>query len=433
MNDPRPGRDRPFQVASTEVRREGRGQLKIFFGAYAGVGKTHAMLQAARQQFEKGVKLAVGVAETHDRQETKRLLDGLPRLAPQSIDYQGRNIQDFDVDAALSSGSRLILVDELAHANPAGRRHAKRWGDVEALLAADIDVYTTLNVQHLESSAETVSAIIGIHVRETVPDRVFDEAAEVVFVDLPPDDLLARLDAGKVADPATIEYARQHFFRRGNLIALRELALRRLADRVNADVRTHRLSKSTDSAWPTRERVLVCVSAAETQESLIAEGSRIAQCLHAECIVVYVRKSGEVDADREALQLLARQATALKIEFLNVVGDKVVDALLECVRINNVTKLVLGFGARTRSRPWCRSLCNRIAHANPELGMLLVATKTTPRKMRIIGREDQPSFSITSLFVTTAACAVTTLVAAWLFRFFDAPNLAALYALTAEP
>jgi two-component system sensor histidine kinase KdpD len=430
MKDRRPDPDQLLKVVSKELKQEGRGRLRIFFGAYAGVGKTYAMLLTARQQFEEGVSVTVGVVETHGREETKRLLDGLPKLPLRSIDYQGRVIQDFDVDAALSSGSQLVLVDELAHANPAGSRHAKRCGDVEELLAAGIDVYTTLNVQHLDSLADIVSGIIGIRVRETVPDSVFDDATEVVLVDLPPDDLLARLDAGKVYVPVAIEHARQNFFRKGNLIALRELALRRVADRVNADVRSYRLSNSIASVWPTRERLMVCVSAAKSQERLIAEGFRTAQRLQAECLVVHVQRSDEGDADQECLRSLARQAEALKIEYLNVVGDDVAEILLECARANNVTKLVLGHGTRRWNRPWRRQLSERIVRANPELGILLIAVKSTPPKTMLMGWKSQPPFSASSLVITAAACTVTTLIAEWLFQSFDAPNLVALFTLT---
>ena len=429
MKDRRPDPDELLKVVSKELKQEGRGRLKIFFGTCAGVGKTYAMLLAARQQFEEGVSVTVGVVETHDREETKRLLDGLPQLPLRSIDNQGRVIQDFDVDAALSSGSQLVLVDELAHANPAGSRHAKRWGDVKELLAAGIDVYTTLNVQHLESLADIVSGIIGIRVRETVPDEVFAEATDVVLVDLSPDDLLARLDVGKVFIPGRVEHARQNFFRKGNLIALRELALRCVADRVNADVRSYRLSKSIASVWPTRERLMVCVSAAESQERLIADGFRMAQGLQADCLVVHVQRPDEDDTDRVRFRSLARQAEALKIEFLNVVGDDVAETLLECARTNNVTKLVLGLGTRRWDRPWRRQLSERIARANPELGLLLVAVESMPRKIRLVAWVSQPSFSTSSLVITTAACALTTVIAEWLFQFFDAPNLVALFTL----
>jgi two-component system, OmpR family, sensor histidine kinase KdpD len=275
--------------------------------------------------------------------------------------------------ATSSSSMNWLMPIRSAAATP-------NWGDVEDLLAVAIDVYTTLNVQHLESVADIVSGIIGVRVRETLPDRVFDEAAEVVLVDLPPDDLLARLSAGRVCVPIAIEHARQNFFRKGNLIALRELALRRVADRVDADVRSYRLSKSIEAVWPTRERLMICASTARSQERLIAEGHRIARRLQADCLVVHVQTSNESDEERECLYGLARQADALKMDFLNVVGEDVADTLLEYARANNVTKLVLGLGTRRWNRPWRRQLSEQIARANSELGILLVATKPHPER-----------------------------------------------------
>ena len=430
MKERRPDPDHLLKVVSKELKQGGRGRLKIFFGACIGVGKTYAMLLAARQQFEEGVDVTVGVVDTHDREETRRLLEGLPQLLLRSINYQGRVIQDFDLDAALSSGSDLVLVDELPHTNPTGSRHAKRWGDVEELLTAGIDVYTTLSVQHLESVTDIVSAIVGIRVRETVPDSVFDDATEVVLVDFPPDDLLARLDAGKVYVPAEIERARQNFFRKGNLIALREIALRRVADRVNTDVRSYRLSKSVETVWPTRERLMVCVSATKTQERLIAEGARLAHRLQAECLVLHVQQSSEDEADRECIHALARQAEGLKLELLNVTGGEVADTVLELARTNNVTKLVLGHGSRRWNHPWRRQISDRIARVHPGLGIVLVAARPAPRKGRPFGRRSRPAVSAKSLGIATAACAATVLVAEELSKFFDTPNLMALFVLT---
>jgi two-component system sensor histidine kinase KdpD len=430
MTERRPNPDQLLKVVSKELKQDGRGRLKIFFGACAGVGKTYTMLLAARQQFEEGAHVTVGVVDTHGREETRRLLDGLPRLPLRSIDYKGLVLQDFDLDAALSSGGDLVVVDELAHTNPTGSRHAKRWGDVEELLAAGIDVYTTLNVQHLESVADIISGIIGVSLRETVPDKVFDNATEVVFVDLSPDDLLARLDAGKIYVSASIERARHHFFQKGNLIALRELAMRRMADWVNVDVRSYRLSKAVEAVWPTRERLMVCVSASKTQQPLIAEGARLAQRLQAECLVAHVQRSSENEADRGCLYSLAKQAEALEVEFLNVTGDDVADTLLECAHTNNVTKLILGHGTRRWNRPWRRQLAERIARANPGLGILLVAPTPTTRDARHVGWRSRPAVNPRSLVITTVACALTVCVAKWLSRYFDAPNLLALFTLT---
>ena len=430
VTERRPDPEQLLKTVSKELKQNGRGRLKIFFGACPGVGKTYAMLLAARQQFEEGVHVAVGIIETHGRPETKRLLGGLPQLPLRSIDYKGYVLQDFNLDAALSSGSDLVLVDELAHTNPTGSRHDKRSGDVEELLAAGIDVYTTLNVQHLESVADIVSGIIGIRLREKVPDKIFDNANEVVLIDLPPDDLLARLDAGKVYIPTSIQHARHHFFRKGNLIALRELALRRVADRVNVDVRTYRLSKSVEKVWPTRERLMVCVAAGESQQPLIAEGARLAQRLQAACLVVHVQRSSESEADLEILSSLARQADALEVEFLNVTGDDVAEALLECAHANNVTKVVLGYGKRRWYRPRRFHLTESIARANPGLGILLVATKPTSQDITPFRWRNNSDVSLRSLIITTAACASTVFIAEGLSKYFDPANLLALFILT---
>lgn len=388
------------------------------------------MLLAAQQQFEEGVKVIVGVVETHDRQETARLLKGLPQLPPRSIDYKGQLLQEFDLDAVLSSGTDLVVVDELAHTNVPGSRHTKRWGDVEELLAAGVNVYTTLNVQHLESIADIASGIIGVRLRETVPDRIFDNAAEVVLIDLPPDDLLARLSAGKVYVPASIQNARQHFFRKGNLIALRELALRRVADRVNVDVRTYRLSKSVENVWPTRERLMVCVSTAETQQQLIAEGARLAQRLQAECLVVHIQSSTESESDRNAVYSLARQAEALEAEFLNVTGDDITEAILEWAHSNNVTKLVLGYRGRRWNSLWHSQLAERIARANPGIGIILVPANSSRSTPKLFTRSNHPEANIRSFLLATGACVLTLCITEVLSKYFDPPNLLALFILT---
>ncbi|HLX03545.1 MAG TPA: two-component system sensor histidine kinase KdbD, partial [Trinickia sp.] len=225
MNRPNP--DELLDKLQRDEEKRQRGKLKIFFGASAGVGKTYAMLQAARRHKDEGIDVVVGIVETHKRQETEALVQGLDVLPLQQIEYRGRALGEFDLDAALARKPQLILVDELAHSNVQGARHLKRWQDVHELLAAGIDVYTTVNVQHLESLNDVVGQITGIRVWETVPDRVFDVADEVTLVDLPADELLDRMREGKVYMPRQAEHAVRNFFRKGNLIALRELALRR--------------------------------------------------------------------------------------------------------------------------------------------------------------------------------------------------------------
>ena len=247
MTDDRPDPDQLLARVQREERRETRGKLRIFFGACAGVGKTYAMLLAAREQRDEGVDVVVGLVETHGRKETAALLEGLEILPRQSIPYRGVELQELDLDAALARKPRLIVVDELAHTNAPGARHAKRWQDIEELLDAGIDVYSAMNVQHLESLNDVVGKITGIRVWETVPDHVFDDAHEVELVDLPPDELIERLHEGKVYMPEAAAGALQNFFRKGNLIALRELALRRTAERVDRQMREYRTDQGIEA------------------------------------------------------------------------------------------------------------------------------------------------------------------------------------------
>ena len=240
MEERRPNPDELLAQVQAEQRTAGRGRLKVFFGACAGVGKTFTMLEAARRQAAAGVDVVVGYIEPHARPETMALLEGLESLKVRNVEYRGATLTEFDLDAALTRRPALILVDELAHTNVVGSRHAKRWQDIQELLGAGIGVYTTLNVQHIETLNDIVAQFSGVRVRETVPDTVFDQADEVELVDLPPDDLLERLAEGKVYMPAQVSAAVQNFFQKRNLVALRELALRRTAERVNVQAEAYR-------------------------------------------------------------------------------------------------------------------------------------------------------------------------------------------------
>ena len=263
------------QIRDDEVKRT-RGRMRIYFGSSAGVGKTYAMLVAARKLQGDGVDVLAGVVETHGRGETAALLEGLPLLPPAKVEHRGRQLAEFDLDAALARKPALILVDELAHSNVAGSRHAKRWQDVEELLAAGIDVYTTLNVQHLESLNDIVGGITGIVVHETLPDTFFDRADEVVLVDTPADELIARLAAGKVYLPAQAERAAKNFFRKGNLMALRELALRRTADRVEDDVQAWRSERAITQVWKTEGALLCCIGPHAGSEHVVRSAAQFA-------------------------------------------------------------------------------------------------------------------------------------------------------------
>ena len=256
MTEQRPDPDKLLEKVQRAEARAGTGRLKIFFGACAGVGKTYAMLTEAREVLAEGVDVVVGVVETHRRAETEALVDGLRVIPQRRVEYRGAVLHELDIDAVLARRPELVLVDELAHSNAPGSRHPKRWQDIKELLAAGIDVYTTVNVQHLESLNDVVGQITNIRISETVPDRVFDEADEVELVDLPSDDLIQRLKTGKVYMPEQAAHAVTNFFRKGNLIALRELALRRTADRVDAQAREYRDDEAIKRVWQLKERLV---------------------------------------------------------------------------------------------------------------------------------------------------------------------------------
>lgn len=427
MTDGRPDPDDLLQVVKDETHRSSRGQLKIFFGACAGVGKTFAMLQAARQLQAEGASVGIGIVETHGRKETEALIEGLP-MVPLKLVGNKRPIKEFDLDGALASGFKLLIVDELAHTNAAGCRHAKRWQDVEELLDAGIDVYTAVNVQHLDSVNDIVGGIIGVRVRETVPDRIFDQATDVVLVDLPPDDLLIRMSAGKVYLPVSIERARQNFFRRGNLIALRELALRKVADRVNADVRTYRISHAIQKVWPTRELIMVCVSAHRSQEALVRESAALAKRLQANWIVVHVDQphQGDDEQARQTLFNIASTVQGMGAEFANIPGQDVAQTLLDYARKRNTTKLVIGNPAGRNTISFRPRLAERIARANPEIGLILLGVQGTGQPLRFRPERTAPGYA-KALLIATVACGLATFVANLLLRVFDVANIVMLF------
>lgn len=335
-----------------------RGRLKIFFGMSPGVGKTYAMLAAAQRMAGQGVDVAVGVVETHGRAETEQMLLGLDIIPRVKIDYQGTTLHEFDVDSAMRRRPDILLVDELAHSNapgaPSGR--AKRWQDVEACLAAGVNVYTTLNVQHLESINDVVAQISGVKVNETVPDRVFDEADEIELVDLPPDALHERLKAGKVylgENAARAVDPSDGFFRKGNLLALRELALRRTAAWVDSDLRRYKQDRGIRAVWPAGERIVVAVSPSPMSGKLVRAAKRMAAGLHAELIAVYVetpRTANLSAANRDRLDANLRLAESLGGTTHTVAGENAARELIAFARSRNVGRIVVGKTERPRWR-----------------------------------------------------------------------------------
>ncbi len=345
MEEKRPDPELILSRMRQESERSREGQLKIFFGAAPGVGKTYAMLEAARQKRAEGVDVAIGLIEAHGRKETEALLAGHEIIPRRSIEYHGTTLAEFDVDAALNRKPALILVDELAHTNAPGSRHKKRWQDIYELLGAGISVYTTVNVQHLESLNDVVVQITGINMRETVPDFLLDRADEIELVDLPPDDLLQRLKEGKVYTRELAAQARQNFFRKGNLLALRELALRRTAERVDEQMQTYREVKGVKEVWPAGERILVCVGPNPRSIRLIRAAKRMAAGLRAEWLAVYVEAPHKVRPSENDLRQLAehmRLAESLGAETVTLSGPKVSEAVLSYARERNVTKIIIG-------------------------------------------------------------------------------------------
>ncbi|MER3425428.1 MAG: two-component system sensor histidine kinase KdbD, partial [Nitrospiraceae bacterium] len=355
MEQRRPDPDALLKRVQEGEARQARGKLKIFFGATAGVGKTYAMLEAAHEQKHEGVDVVVGVVVTHGRAETEALLKGLEVLPPRVVDHRGVRLQEFDLDAALVRRPTLILMDELAHTNESGSRHPKRWQDVEELLNAGINVYTTVNVQHLESLNDVVAQITGIRVRETIPDSLFEQADDVELIDLPPDDLLQRLKEGKVYVPEQVQHAVRHFFRKGNLIALRELALRCTAERVDQQMEVYRRDHAVVRTWPATETIMVCVNLKPRGARLVRAARRMAAGLHARWIAVYVQTSRHLrmpDTEQDRGIAALRLAEQLGAETVILNGDNVSDQLLSYARERNVTKIIVGKPIRSRWKAW---------------------------------------------------------------------------------
>lgn len=353
INKQRPDPDALLAQVQQAEEEAARGKLKVFFGMSAGVGKTYAMLQAAQERRAEGVDVVVGWVETHGRVETEALLAGLEVLPPQVVEYRGAALREFDLDAALVRRPALLLMDELAHTNAPGARHLKRWQDVDELLYAGIDVYTTVNVQHLESLNDVIAQITGVIVRETVPDRMLEMAAEVELIDLPPDELLQRMAEGKVYVPHQAARAVRSFFRKGNLIALRELALRRTADRVDDQMQRYRREHAIPHTWPASERLLVCVSSNPLGTRLVRATRRMSAALRATWVVAYVETpahAGLSDAGRDQILQTLRLAEQLGAETVTLSGDSVADALLQYAVLRNVTKIVVGKPIKPRWR-----------------------------------------------------------------------------------
>jgi two-component system, OmpR family, sensor histidine kinase KdpD len=364
-------------AATTDAASRAKGgKLTIFFGAAPGVGKTYAMLEAARTERDLRRDLVVGVVETHGRYDTAALTMGLELLPRRKVDDHGVTLDELDLDAALVRRPGVLLVDELAHANAPGARHAKRWQDVDELLEAGIDVYSTLNVQDIESLNDVVAQITGVVVRETVPDRIVEQADEIRLVDLPPAELLERLQEGKVYLPAQARHGMEGFFKKGTLIALRELALRQTAERVDEQMRSERRAEGVEQAWPVAERILVCVSPSPGSARLVRAARRMATSLRAEWIAAYVETPAALrmsEADRERVAENLRLAEQHGGETVRLSGESAAQEVILYARSRNVTKIVVGKPTHARWRDLVRqSFLDELVRGTPDIDIQVV-------------------------------------------------------------
>jgi two-component system sensor histidine kinase KdpD len=429
----RPNPDALLARVTADEARERRTRFKVFFGFAPGVGKTYRMLQVARDLVAEGVDVVIGAVETHGRYDTAGLALGLEVLPRRALPHRGRVLEEFDLDAALARRPKILLLDELAHSNAPGSRHEKRWEDVLELLAAGVEVYTTLNVQHVESLNDVVAQITHVQVRQTVPDSVLERADEIELVDIAPEELLERLREGKVYFPEQAALAREHFFKRGNLLALRELALRRMAERVDADVLAFREAHGVDRAWPTAERVLVCVGPAPDSARVVRAGRRIAAGLRAPWIAAAVEATGRPplsEEDRSRLEAHLRLGESLGAEVARLSGVGVPDAVLEFARRRNVTRIVLGKPRHPRWRDRLRgSLVDEIIRGSGEIEVNVVSGTDEDVARRAPAPRREPAAPVREYVRAAAVIAVTTAAGAAVRAAFEAPDVEMLFLL----
>jgi two-component system sensor histidine kinase KdpD len=429
----RPDPDALLARVQAEEQQQARGRLKIFLGYAAGVGKTYAMLEAAHQRKTEGVDVVVAYIETHRRAETEAMLAGLEVVPRRQVEYRGAMLPEMDVDAILARRPQLALVDEFAHTNAPGSRHPKRYQDVGELLAAGLDVYTTLNIQHLESLKDVVAQITGVVMRETVPDRAIDEAAEIELVDLPPDELLRRLAEGKVYVPEQASRAIQQFFRKGNLTALREMTMRAAAERVDDQMRAYMETRAIPGPWPAGERLLVCISAGPLAERLVRSARRLADGLNAEWTAIYVETGANahlspVERDRIARNL--HLAEELGAQSVTIPGRRAADTVLDYARTHNFTKIIAGKPLRS---PWLElvrgSLADQLIRGSGNIDIYVISDQQAAPAPTAAQRSWLPHRPWRRYLWAIALVAATTLLGKPLAVLLTPANLVMIYLL----
>src|SRR5262245_11769984 len=434
----RPTPEQMLARATQEESRSKRGRLKVFFGAAPGVGKTYAMLSAVQRLAREGIDVVIGLVETHGRAETEQMLLGLDILPRRTVEYRGRDgsatpvtLAEFDLDAALARKPEILVLDELAHTNAPGSRFERRWQDVQELLKAGIDVYSTLNVQHIESLNDVVAQITGVQVRETVPDSVVEEADEIELVDLPPDVLLDRLRAGRVYVPESIQHAIGSFFRKGNLTALRELALRRTAEWVDRQMLQFKEGKGIRTIWPATERILVAVSPSPASAKIVRAAKRMAAGLHADLIAAFVetpRTAKLPQADHDRVIQTLRLAESLGAQTTTLSAGNAAVELVNFARSRNVSKIVVG---KTQHSPMAEaifgSFVNSLVRLSGDIDIYVIrgdADNRGPEAFDSGLRWPKAHSGLWQYAGSVGLAALATLISFALFRRLDLANIA---------
>ncbi len=429
----RPDPDTLLAHIQGEERQKNRGKLKIFLGYIAGVGKTYEMLHSAHLRKHEGINVQIGYVETHGRAETEALLEGLIIIPRKLVDYRDVKIPEMDIDAILEVHPQLVLVDELAHTNAPGSRHPKRYQDVEEILDAGIDVYTTLNIQHVESLNDVVARITGVIVRETVPDRVLDEATEIELLDLAPPELLQRLRDGKVYVPDMAAQAIEKFFNEGNLFALRELALRRAAERIDTQMLAYMQTRAIPGPWPVGERILVCIGPGPLSERLVRTARRQADRINANWDAIYVETPSHhrlPKAAKEQVWRTLQLAEKLGAKTGTIFGLNVADAMISYAKKHNITRIVIGKTLRTRWQEFVfGSVVDTLIHHSGPIDVYVISSQdNAPQK----AFEMDPLLPVTPPkgYIGSIILLMGITLFAWLIKaYISQTNLLMLYLL----
>lgn len=443
MQEKRPDPEELLKIAEEEARHFEGGKLRIYLGAAPGVGKTYTMLEDAQAKRSEGLDVVIGIVESHGRREIDELMHGLEMIPRQVIEYRGVTLTEFNLDGALKRNPGIILIDEMAHTNAPGLRHEKRWQDIKELLDRGINVYTTVNVQHIESRKGDVAKIIHTHIKESVPDSLFEIADTIELVDLPPEDLLKRLEEGKVYFPQQAELAKENFFREGNLIALREIALRYTADRVGADVLLYRRGQGIKRIWPTREKILVCVGPGESNK-LIRTASRIAKSLNASWTAVYVdvprMRISEEERNRAVhkLRLAERMGATTRL----IVGSDIVKEIINLAHEQNISQIMIWKSSHQTWKDYLsiwkkigsgqhvftfRSLSDKIVRESGEIDVYVMTGFKEKYKPTISVQPKTKPFFWKSYLLSTAVVSAATIIDYFWFPYLNATNLIMIY------